>query len=212
MSKSPQPASLSVLEPRATNVFTGLWRSLVRQKDPLAASISTAAVLSKFLPVHLAGVPFVPAQTWRVHEICVWVTVSLLVIMILVLGLHMWRVKWPSHHHVNSQATSRYSSGGVGSGSVDTSTLAGILWYVCDSGMLRDFERLSLLGRRERDTRVQRMGRMYRFGVVRGVSGFGESRVGIDYAEGESGYRMHSLAAAAFGVGLRAAASGRRPK
>jgi len=64
--------------------------------------------------------------------------------------------------------------------------------------MLRDFERLSMLGSRERDRRVERMGRMYRFGWMTGVSG--EKRVGIDYPEGEQGFKLRTLGAVGFGI------------
>ncbi|KAK3984081.1 hypothetical protein QBC44DRAFT_389562 [Cladorrhinum sp. PSN332] len=107
MAQKPQPAALSVLQPRATNVFTGLWRS-IRQRDSLACC----------------------------------------------------------------------------------------LCYVRDSAVLRDFERLSMLGRRERDRRVERMGWMHRFGWVMGASG--EKRVGIDYPEGEQGFKLRTFG----GVGL----------
>lgn len=53
---------------------------------------------------------------------------------------------------------------------------------MCDSRMLRDFERLSMLGKKHRDERVARMGRRYRYGLMRG-SISGESRERIDYAE-----------------------------
>ena len=65
--------------------------------------------------------------------------------------------------------------------------------------MLRDFEGLSMLGARERDSRVERMTRMYRFGSITGVSA--ERRVGIDYPEGEQGFKLRSLGGVGFGVG-----------
>lgn len=101
--------------------------------------------------------------------------------MIAVLLAHMWVVKWP------------YMPAAPDS-------LAGWIYYVCDSAMLRDFERLSMVGQRERDGRVERMGRVYRFGWMTGVSGFGINRIGIDYPEGEQGYKMYSLGAFGFGV------------
>ncbi|KAK5652263.1 hypothetical protein OQA88_10611 [Cercophora sp. LCS_1] len=179
MALKPQDARYSVLEERATNVFTGLWRAL-RQREPLAGAMAFAALLSKFLPLFLSGVPFATAQTFYAHEVCTWGSVVLLCVMIVILVLHMWLVKWP-HMPVSIE------------------TLAGRIYYVCDSTMLADFARLSMLDRRERDLRVQRMGRKYRFGWVTGLSG--ERRVAADYAEGETGYQLKTLGTKGFGVG-----------
>ncbi|KAM7217640.1 hypothetical protein V8F06_007024 [Rhypophila decipiens] len=181
LSHRPQPARRSVLHVRSPTVISGLL-SAIRHRDVLAGSISLAGILSKFLPVPLASVPFQSSQTWQTHEICVWTTVTLLLIMIVVLIAHMWLVKWPA-----MPAT--------------PDSLAGWIYYVIDSAMLRDFERLSMVSTKERDKRVQRMGRLYRFGWMTGVSGFGVSRIGIDYPEGEQGFKMYSLGAA-FGMGM----------
>ncbi|KAK4188105.1 hypothetical protein QBC35DRAFT_473851 [Podospora australis] len=94
MAQRPQPAALSVLQPRATNVFTGVWRS-IRQRDPLAGTMAFAGILSKFLPLLLSGVPFAVAQTWLTHEICTWTAIAFLIPMVLVLISHSWLVKWP---------------------------------------------------------------------------------------------------------------------
>ncbi|KAK4443559.1 hypothetical protein QBC34DRAFT_498966 [Podospora aff. communis PSN243] len=181
MAQKPQPATLSVLKSRPTNVFAGLGYS-IRDRDVLGVTMCFAGLLSKFLPALLSGIPFQAAQTYQTHEICTWSSIAILIVMILVLIHHMWRVKWP-----NIPAS--------------PDLLAGWAYYVCDSRMLRDFERLSMLSRRERDLRVERMGRRYHFGWIRGVSG--EWRMGIDYAEGEQGYKMKSLGALGFGVGGR---------
>ena len=142
--------------------------------------MALAGILSRFLPLLLSSVPFAAAQTWVTHEICTWLAVALLCIMIIVLLGHVWLVKWP---HMPAAAPD---------------SLACCVYYVCDSAMLRDFERLSMLGSRERDRRVERMGRMYRFGWMTGVSG--EKRVGIDYPEGEQGFKLRTLGAVGFGI------------
>ncbi len=179
MALKSQDARHSVLEERATNVFTGLWRAL-RQREYLAGAMALTTFLAKLLPLLLSGVPFATAQTFYAHEICTWGSVGLLIIMIIVLVAHMWLVKWP------------YMP-------VSLDSLAGCIYYVCDSAMVVDYERLSLLDKRERDLRVQRMGRNYRFGWMTGQSG--ERRVAVDYAEGETGYQLKSLGPQGFGVG-----------
>ncbi|KAK1758908.1 hypothetical protein QBC47DRAFT_370731 [Echria macrotheca] len=181
MQRQPQPAELSVLEPLPTNALSSLWRA-VRWKDPLAISIAAAGVLSKIIPALLSSVPFAPAQTWKTHEICTWTTIGVLIALIIILAIYMWLVKWPRMP-------------------VASDSLAARIYYVCDSNMVRDFERLSTLTTVERDRRVRRMARMYRFGWTMGVSG--HRRVAIDYAEGEQGFKMHSLGAFGFGIAGR---------
>ena len=58
-------------------------------------------------------------------------------------------------------------------------TIAGCVYYLCDSKMLKDFEGTSLMGRNERDKLVSGMERRYVFGDVSGASGV--RRVGVDY-------------------------------
>lgn len=80
-----------------------------------------------------------------------------------VLVCHMWRVKWLSI-------------------SVSPDLLAGLAYYICDSHILRDFTQRWIPSKRQRDLRVSRMQRRYRFGWIKCVSG--RWRIGIDYAEG----------------------------
>lgn len=179
MSQRPQSAVNSVLEPRATNALTGLWNAICR-RDVLSGSVAFTNILSKFLPVLLSGIPFKSTQTWRTHQICAWTSVGILSVMIIVLVAYMWRARWPEMP-------------------VPPDSLLGAMYYVCDSHMLKDFERLSLLSVGERDRRVKRMARRYRFGWITGVSG--RTRIGCDYAEGGQGFELRSLAAAGFGLG-----------
>ncbi|KAK4187647.1 hypothetical protein QBC35DRAFT_410032, partial [Podospora australis] len=184
MAQRPQPARGSfILTPRPLTVLAGLYHAFPLPPglgtsrgsgDPLAAAIALAGILSKFLPALLSSVPFASAQTWQTHEICTWSVVSLLSVMICVLVGHMWLVKWPEC--LSDQDES----------------LATRISYVFDSAMLRDFERMSLLGQKERDKRVVGMGRMYRFGWTVGTV-TGERRVGVDYPEGEQGFRMRGM-------------------
>ncbi|KAK4443771.1 hypothetical protein QBC34DRAFT_310409 [Podospora aff. communis PSN243] len=179
ISQRPQPAARSVLESRATNPFTRLWRAL-RRRDALTASIAVANILAKFLPMLLSGIPFKSTQTWQSQQICGWTTVALLAIMILVMLVYMRFARWPELP-------------------VSPDSLAGVVYYVCDSHMLKDFERLSMLGTRERDRRVERMARRYSFDWITGVSG--ERRIACDYAEGGQGFKLRSLGHLGFGVG-----------
>lgn len=61
---------------------------------------------------------------------------------------------------------------------VDPSTIAGAMYYVCDSWMLWSLEGLSQVPKKERDRKVREMGMQYAFGNIVGQSG--KKRVGVD--------------------------------
>lgn len=66
---------------------------------------------------------------------------------------------------------------------VDPRTIAGAMYYVCDSRMLETLDGLSTLPKKDRDLRIRRMGRRYGFGYVKGLNG--RIRVGVDVVEEE---------------------------
>ena len=179
MAASPQPAALSVLSSQPTTVFEGLWQA-VRHREPLMGAVSFSGILSRFLPLLLASVPFTAAQTFLAHEVCTWGAIVVLIIMVPTLFANMWLNVSKPHLPVSPDS------------------LAGVAYYVCDSAMLRDFERLSMLEARERDRKIERMSRKYSFGWMMGVSG--KRRIGIDYAHGERSFEMKSLWALGLGV------------
>jgi hypothetical protein len=154
--KSYTKATISISP--ATTIFPALSIA-IRQRDPFAFTVSFASALSKFTPIVLSNIPFHTAQTWRTHVVCAWIVVSILAFMILVL-LWSFFIKWP------------YLP-------ADPSTIAGNMYYVCDSAVLKDFEGLSEMKEKEVVTCIQRSGRNYRFGEMIGLSG--ELRVGIHY-------------------------------
>jgi len=159
--KSYTKATISISP--ATTVFSALWIA-IRQRDPFAFTVSFASALSKFTPIVLSNIPFHAAQTWTTHVVCARIVVSILAFMILVL-LWSFFVKWT------------YLP-------VDPSTIAGKMYYVCDSAVLKDFEGLSVMKEQEAIACIQRSGRKYRFGEMIGLSG--ESRVGIHYEKDET--------------------------
>ncbi|KAK5651651.1 hypothetical protein OQA88_11826 [Cercophora sp. LCS_1] len=180
MVDSPQPADASVLRPQATNVFEALWHA-VRLRKIRVGSVGLAVIFTHVLPVTMANIPFHNAQTWMLHEVCIWTSVAVLGYATLVLAFHVF---WTSWIHLP----------------VDPGTLAGRMYYVCDSAMLADFEHLSMLGRRQRDERVIRMNRLYKFGPMEGVV-TGRVRLGADYGQGERGIKLKKLDG--FGRGAR---------
>jgi hypothetical protein len=61
---------------------------------------------------------------------------------------------------------------------VDPRTVAGAMYYLCDSDMLMSFDGLAGVEMRDRDWMVKSMCVHYRFGTMMGVSG--KERIGID--------------------------------
>ena len=172
-----QPSSpLEGLWQSVRPVTTTRWTKTARKKRNKfhLASVALASVLNKLLaPVLLSNIPFQISQTWTTHEICVWLSVVVLGYSTLVLVWHLFREvlicrrRPPLNLPVHPQ------------------TLAGRMYYVCDSAVLADFARLSMLSARPRDERVSRSGHLYKFGPMVGVSG--QRRVGIDFAPGPLG-------------------------
>ncbi|KAM7202016.1 hypothetical protein V8F33_003023 [Rhypophila sp. PSN 637] len=163
LSQRPQAARYCILEAPSTNVWTGLGRSL-RRSDLFSAAVAFSGCLAKFTPIFLANIPFSSTVTWTSHQVCTYMSVAILCIMILVLTTSLFLVTWP------------YMP-------VESDTIAGAMYYVCDSAMLGDVVE-------GQDTKGQgssaggRRGfvgeRKYTYGETVGVSG--KKRIAVDYA------------------------------
>ncbi|KAK4211182.1 hypothetical protein QBC37DRAFT_19376 [Rhypophila decipiens] len=158
--------------------------------DLTLASVSLAAFLAKFAPILLSGVPFRNTITWKMHETYTWSLVAVLGYMVLVLTILLF----PSQMLRSIGTRGRKENGKKTSPPPAPTSIAGYMYYVCDSVMLRDFEGLSTSPRKVRDKAVMDMaarhheghlesrgGQGYAFGTMTGVSGV--RRVGIDYAD-----------------------------
>ncbi|KAI1471943.1 uncharacterized protein F4812DRAFT_456046 [Daldinia caldariorum] len=154
LANSPQHARRSILLAPPTNAFSGLLSS-VRQRHGFLAVVASTSILSEFLTIFLGNIPYRVTQTFLLHQVCTWAAVGILCIMVLVVGASFF-ITWP---HMP----------------VDPSTIAGAMYYICDSWMLSRFEGLSTLKRKDRDRRVNEMGLRYEFREIRGVA-----RVGVD--------------------------------
>jgi hypothetical protein len=60
---------------------------------------------------------------------------------------------------------------------VDSSMIAGSVFYVCDSPILEDFEKLAILDEKKTNAHIKNSGRKYRFGEITCISG--QLRIGI---------------------------------
>ncbi|KAI0410809.1 hypothetical protein F5X98DRAFT_384839 [Xylaria grammica] len=146
----PRIASRSILLAPPTNAFSGLWYA-VRTRHVFIGFISLASALSEFLGIFLSNVPFQVTQTYLVFQVSLMAAVGILSFMALVIFMSFF-VKWP------------YMP-------ADPSTIAGAMYYVCDSPMLDNFEGMSMLKRRERDRMVTELSLHYEFGETKGISG-----------------------------------------
>lgn len=126
-----------------------------------SAVVAFAGVLSKFTPILLANIPFSSTVTWQSHEACTWASVGILAVMVLVL-VASFLVKWP------------YMP-------VDPGTIAGTMYYICDSRMLGDLGPAGESGGKGDKQVGGRLGARYRFGKTVGVSG--RERIAVDYAD-----------------------------
>ncbi|KAK0615306.1 hypothetical protein B0T17DRAFT_620095 [Bombardia bombarda] len=113
----PQPYS-TLLAPRPSTAFSGLALA-VQQRDLLLLLTSFAGILSKFIPILVAHIPFHSYQTWAVHAVTAWTTVAIMGYMIVVLLGCLVFVEWPFLP-------------------VAPDSIAGAVYYCFDSRMVRD--------------------------------------------------------------------------
>lgn len=157
LSKHAMVADRSILHSPPTNTFYGVY-SAIRQQHPFLGVVSLVTLLAELgLPVTLCHVPFSKTETYLTQLLCTWLAVSILGLMVLTLAAS-FLIKWP---HLP----------------VDPRTVAGAMYYVCDSNMLETLAGMSTLGKMDRDRRIKQMGYRYEFGYVKGLSGRG--RVGV---------------------------------
>lgn len=156
MSYGSQPALRSILLPRATNPFSGIYIA-VRHRLVFLFFTSAAAILSEFLPILLSNVPYNLSQTRLSHDICTIFAAASLASMAACVVIS-FLIRWPPMP-------------------VDPRSVAGAMWYVTESpALLIGLEGTALLSRSERDNRVRVLGSRYYYGILGGA----ESRVGVD--------------------------------
>jgi len=195
LAKKPHRAETSILLSPPSNIFLGLWRSAANIKqDLLSFQIALATFLAKFTPILLSNIPFSNTVTWKIHEACTWLAVAFLSHMVLVLAVSLLLPVWraASHRFLHRPATKDGAELLV----LGTDTIAGCMYYLYDSPMLKDFEGLFSLtsgkGHKERDRLVAGMNRWYSLaerkvtradatGDAGAVGAGGETRVRVDY-------------------------------
>ncbi|KAK4193252.1 hypothetical protein QBC35DRAFT_100332 [Podospora australis] len=166
MAKKTQTAQRSILFSPCTNPFSGIY-SAIKHKHIFLLCVSVAAILSEFLPVLLANVPFSLHQTSIAATACAVLSLLFLAVMLSVL-IGSFFVRWPPMP-------------------VDPRCIAGVLYYVSQSHMLDDLEGVSRLEGKAKAQRVMEAGRRYYYGLL--ATGTWR-RLGVDcdiFAGDESG-------------------------
>jgi len=145
MANKPQGATRSVLAKRPTYAVTGIFAGL-RHRDPLLFGVSSMAVLSDFLPMLFANVPYDLTLTQGVHVVCARTSAGVLVLMAAVLVASMF-ASWPTFP-------------------VDPRSIAGEMWYVAESRWTEKMEGTAVMTERERKTALRQMGGRWCYGVI----------------------------------------------
>jgi O-antigen/teichoic acid export membrane protein len=164
MSHRPLPAQYSILISPPTNPLSGLY-SAFRQRHLYLGVLALATLLADFLPVTLSHVPFSVLETSETQSTCAYLSIAILVIMMVAVAASL-AVRWP---HMP----------------VDPRTIAGALYYLCDSSVLISFDGLAGVERRDRDWMVKSMCVRYTFGTMIGLNG--KERVGIEALDAGDG-------------------------
>jgi hypothetical protein len=155
-----QRSNLSISASLRPTIFPGFW-SAVRNRQVFTSVVAFATVLSKITPIFLSNIPFRITQTWVTHKLCAWTTVSILAFMILVLTWSFF-VREPQMP-------------------VDASTIAGNMYYLYDSSILKDFQGTSRLSEREWKAHLRGIKNKYKFKETARRSG--QPKIGI-YRDG----------------------------
>ncbi|KAI0539208.1 hypothetical protein GGR58DRAFT_259904 [Xylaria digitata] len=80
----------------ATNPFMGLWLAFVpSRRDLYLGVVAATAILSEVLPLYLGNIPCNGVQVESAETICVYLSVAILSIMILIVGGSFF-IDWPS--------------------------------------------------------------------------------------------------------------------
>lgn len=143
LSQRALPADRSVLLSTPTSALSGMV-SAYHQRSPLLGLVSFTTALGKIvLPVTLDQVPFAYNLTWLTQQICAWLSIAILALMIIVVaGLSF--VEWPPLP-------------------IDPSTIAGAMFYVCESQMVDTFDGLACKSEADRNRDIRSMGSTYAY-------------------------------------------------
>jgi CrcB protein len=159
MANHAQPPERSVLMPRPTNSFYGIYVA-AKHRDVYFFLVSFVSILSEFLPIVLSNVPFSMSQTQKTELVCVSISLVVLAIMLVTLAISLF-IRYPPMP-------------------LDPRCIGGLLYYVSQSQMVADFEGLSQLKGKDRAQRIKEKGKRYYYGILVGAGAAGWRRLGVD--------------------------------
>ncbi|KAH6867388.1 hypothetical protein B0T10DRAFT_572379 [Thelonectria olida] len=149
MSRRPTKPKHSILMPLSPNPYVGITTYFDRGHK-LLALVSVVTVLSDFLPIVLANIPFNNAITWTTFNVCTWLSVGVLGFMVVVLAIIAGIILFssPGRHFPFA--------------STDLGTLAAILYLACRSeDCLAQLQSLSVAGKAEIEQRMKTLKSKY---------------------------------------------------
>ncbi|KAK1751243.1 hypothetical protein QBC47DRAFT_351238, partial [Echria macrotheca] len=91
---SPGSVSCAALISPPAVAYTGIFDHFKR-REWFVAIVAGNAIIANVSPILLSNVPFNPSQTWTMHLVCAWMTVSFLGMMILTLLFGAMFVRHP---------------------------------------------------------------------------------------------------------------------
>ncbi|PKS11043.1 hypothetical protein jhhlp_002804 [Lomentospora prolificans] len=120
---------------------------LARMGYMVPAAVAFTALLSEFLVICLAGLPYRPGQLRTEYLACGIISIVMLVIMlVMTFFLHRWRKTLP---HLPRRPDS----------------VAAVMTYVAETNMSRDFMSIEERKRKERERTIEGLGKKYGYGV-----------------------------------------------
>ncbi|KAL2677230.1 hypothetical protein Neosp_010998 [[Neocosmospora] mangrovei] len=162
MADKSQSPTRSVLMTPPTNAFSGVFVAL-RAGDLLLFLTAVASLMSQFLPILFANVPYNLTQTRLAHQVCSRLSAGLLVFMVIGLFGSLF-VKWPDLP-------------------VDPRSLVGAMYYVAEAPWVAGIEGVAGMNAKDRKNKIQGLGGRWSYGYVQ--TGHGR-RLAIEH---EMGYR-----------------------
>ncbi|KAH8880602.1 hypothetical protein GQ53DRAFT_890902 [Thozetella sp. PMI_491] len=156
MARRSREAGESILMPRPTNPFSGIYAA-AQHKHLYWFATSLMAILSDFLPILLSNVPFSLGSTQTSATICALMSIIILGLMMITMAASTF-IKWPAMP-------------------VSPQTIAGAMYYVSQSRMLHNFEGISMMNSKDREKEVKAQRRRYYYGMLESNSAY---RLGVD--------------------------------
>ncbi len=126
---------------------------LLRNRHFAAASVATTAVISEFLVVFLAGLPYRPGQLRSEFLFCGITSLAIMVVMLVqLIFVNLWRRQLP---HLPRRPD----------------TIAAVMTYVAGTNMARDFYGLDEQSTGERNRSIRSLNKTYAYGWRREENG-----------------------------------------